>query len=96
MLKKSILYSLIFWFIATTTSADSYRFGSIKTNDGLSDNQVNCILKDSKGFIWLGNRNGLNRFDGTKVKVYQHNKDDSCSIPNNYILAIEEAHDMRL
>ncbi len=96
MRKKSILFSLLIWFIATATSAENYRFGSVKTKDGLSDNQVNCILKDSKGFLWLGNRNGLNRFDGTKVKVYQHSEDDSCSIPNNYILAIEEAHDKRL
>ncbi len=96
MEKKYLFYSLIFWFFATANTAENYRFGSIKTKDGLSDNQVNCILKDSKGFIWLGNRNGLNRFDGTKVKVYQHSKDDSCSISNNYILSIEEAHDNRL
>lgn len=93
---KSFIFNIIIWLFATAAPAENYRFGSIKTNDGLSDNQVNCIHKDSKGFIWLGNRNGLNRFDGNKVKVFQHSKDDSCSIPNNYVLSIEEARDGRL
>jgi len=34
------------------------------TEDGLSSNHVNCVTKDSRGFIWVGTDNGLNRFDG--------------------------------
>jgi signal transduction histidine kinase/DNA-binding response OmpR family regulator/ligand-binding sensor domain-containing protein len=34
------------------------------TEDGLSSNHVNCVSKDSRGFIWVGTENGLNRFDG--------------------------------
>jgi len=93
---KSIIFSLISWFIVVTSTAGNYRFGSIKTNDGLSDNQVNCILKDSKGFLWFGNRNGLNRYDGSKIKVFQHDKGDSTSISNNFIITVKEAGDNRL
>ncbi|MCG8311120.1 MAG: ATP-binding protein [Cytophagales bacterium] len=41
--------------------------------DGLSNNEVTAIIQDKKGFIWIGTRNGLNRFDGNEFKVYQEN-----------------------
>ncbi|MCZ6521191.1 MAG: histidine kinase, partial [Bacteroidetes bacterium] len=40
--------------------------------EGLSQNSVNCIVQDKKGFIWLGTQDGLNRFDGYGFKVYKH------------------------
>ena len=38
--------------------------------DGLSDNTVHAICKDSQGFVWLGTQNGLNRFDGKRVRSF--------------------------
>ena len=43
----------------------------LTTNDGLSQNEVTAILKDQKGFLWIGTRGGLNRFDGSKFKIFQ-------------------------
>jgi len=96
MRKKSFIILLLTWAVLLVLTAENYRFGSIKTKEGLSDNQVNCILKDSKGFLWFGNRNGLNRYDGSKIKIFQHDKSDSFSIPNNYVLTIEEDYHKRL
>lgn len=42
----------------------------ITMQNGLSDNNVNCILKDEKGFIWFGTSDGLNRYDGFNVKTF--------------------------
>ncbi|MDR1370069.1 MAG: helix-turn-helix domain-containing protein [Dysgonamonadaceae bacterium] len=39
-------------------------------DNGLSNNTINVIYKDSVGFIWLGTQNGFNRFDGINVEVY--------------------------
>jgi signal transduction histidine kinase/ligand-binding sensor domain-containing protein/DNA-binding response OmpR family regulator len=94
-IKFLLVYSLLLLQLAGV-EAINYRFGKIDTNDGLSDNQINCITKDSEGFIWFGNMNGLNRYDGYKVKVYQYIKSDTCSINNNFVISIQEAYDHKL
>lgn len=52
-------------------------------NNGLSNNSIRTILQDSKGFMWFGTYNGLNRFDGYDFKVFINNIDDSLSLPHN-------------
>lgn len=43
----------------------------ITAADGLSDKSVTCFYKDSRGFVWVGTRNGLNRYDGHSFKIFQ-------------------------
>ncbi|MBN1413719.1 MAG: response regulator [Bacteroidales bacterium] len=71
-------------------------FTHLDVNNGLSHNQVNCIYKDSRGFMWFGTMSGLNRFDGYTFKIYRHNPDDSSNINDSYISSIEEDHMGRL
>lgn len=42
---------------------------------GLSHRQVNTIRQDSRGFVWIGTPNGLNRFDGYTFRHYTKQKD---------------------
>ena len=42
----------------------SYHFRKYQVEDGLLHNTVQCFLQDSRGFLWVGTQNGLNRFDG--------------------------------
>ena len=51
---------------------DQYNFLHIDTDKGLSHNRINCILKDSKGFMWFGTNSGLNRYDGNEFRVFRH------------------------
>lgn len=67
-------------------------FTRLDVNNGLSHNQVNCILKDSKGFMWFGTMSGLNRYDGYTFKTFRHDPADSSSIIDNYIISICEDH----
>jgi hypothetical protein len=71
-------------------SAQEYIFTNYSINDGLSQSVVNCIFQDSKGYIWTGTQNGLNRFNGETFDVYSYNPVDSCSISNNWIYPIAE------
>lgn len=45
--------------------------------DGLSDNTVHSICKDRQGFVWLGTRDGLNRFDGKRIRCFLFNKESN-------------------
>lgn len=73
-----------------SVAAQDYMFKHLEVKDGLSNNQVNAILKDSNGFMWFGTASGLNRYDGYDIKVYRSQKDDETSLPDNYIEDIQE------
>lgn len=52
---------------------------------GLSQNSVMTISQDSLGFIWIGTRDGLNGYNGNKIKTYKHIPGDSSSIAGSHI-----------
>ena len=52
--------------------ADALRFTHYNVVDGLSNNEVHCILQDHQGFIWIGTNDGLNRFDGNEFIVFKN------------------------
>lgn len=66
------------------------RFSRIDIAQGLSNNEVNCIYKDEKGFIWFGTRSGLNRFDGYRFKIFKHDPRDTLSISDEEVNQIFE------
>ena len=87
---------LLYFLISILISANSFgQFGNIEfdqytTNDGLSNGYINAFLHDSKGFIWIGTGNGLNRFDGITFKTYYSDIKDSTSIPGSEATALVE------
>jgi signal transduction histidine kinase/CheY-like chemotaxis protein/ligand-binding sensor domain-containing protein len=66
------------------------KFTRLDINGGLSQNNVLCILQDSKGFMWFGTRDGLNKYDGYKFTVYKKDARDPYSIGGNYVTDIKE------
>ncbi|MDN5214537.1 two-component regulator propeller domain-containing protein [Fulvivirgaceae bacterium BMA12] len=85
-------YSLFLMLLAFNSygQRSTLKFKGITLDDGLSQSTINCILQDRKGFIWIGTRGGLNRYDGTSFKVFLHNPSDSTSISNNIIYSLYE------
>ena len=86
---------LIFIFILITvlksvSQTNQFRFYQMDIYDGLSQNDVMCFCKDSKGFIWIGTQSGLNRFDGYKFLQFKADQSDTNSLTNNYIIDLEE------
>jgi signal transduction histidine kinase/ligand-binding sensor domain-containing protein len=48
------------------------RFETLGVNEGLSQSSVYSIYQDKLGFIWFGTADGLNRYDGSRIKVYKN------------------------
>lgn len=72
------------------SQAPRLRFKHISNEQGLSNSTIETILQDSRGFLWFGTRDGLNRFDGAQMVVYRYNANDSASISDNYIRFLYE------
>ena len=54
----------------------------LTVENGLSHNEVTSIVQDNNGFIWMGTRGGLNRYDGYEFKVNNQVPEDSNSLVN--------------
>jgi signal transduction histidine kinase/CheY-like chemotaxis protein/ligand-binding sensor domain-containing protein len=72
------------------------RFEHIGTGDGLSQSNIISILHDSRGFMWFGTRDGLNKYDGYKITTYKNELANPFSISNNTINDIVEDGDGNL
>lgn len=46
----------------------NFNFEKLTTSAGLSNNTVHAIIEDDLGFIWVGTKSGLNRYDGYEFK----------------------------
>lgn len=66
--KNTYLLLFLFSILSLTGHAglnpESYNFTYITADDGLAQNTVDYIYKDSRGYMWFATWNGLNRFDG--------------------------------
>ena len=73
-----------------------FLFKTLDARDGLTSSQINCILKDSKGYMWFGTPAGLYRYDGYIFVNFQSDSQDGSSLPNSYINGIQETLDGNL
>lgn len=97
MLKKYFLLPLLHCILQFAhAQQQSVQFSTLNTHAGLSSNQVNCIYKDAKGFLWFGTMSGLNRYDGNNFRIFRHSLSDSLSLNDDYITHIFSAPGNRL
>ncbi|MCU4177236.1 two-component regulator propeller domain-containing protein [Carboxylicivirga sp. N1Y90] len=81
---------LLLMLLSSVSAQKQYSFLQVNNIDGLVSDRVACIHKDSRGFIWIGTKAGLSCYDGSGFVNYKHDSSDSTSIPDNYILQIQE------
>ncbi len=74
----------------------NYRFMYLQIEDGLPQNTINAIAKDSYGFMWFGTSNGICRYDGFSFESFKYDKEYPNSLPDNMINAIEPGPDNKL
>ncbi|WP_291856494.1 two-component regulator propeller domain-containing protein [Marinilabilia sp.] len=68
-----------------------YDFDALTIEDGFTSSRANVFMQDSHGYIWIGNWNGLNRYDGYEVKVYKPRFHDSTTISNREVVSLLES-----
>ena len=69
------------------------RFERFSLADGLSQNSVLSALQDSKGYLWFGTQDGLNRYDGYTFTIFKHDPDNADSLSNNGVISLLEDHE---
>lgn len=91
---KNTFCVLTCFFITIFCQAQSveehYYFKNLSIRNGLSQNTVNAILQDRKGFMWLGTKDGLNRYDGLSFRKFKHDAANPRSIGNSFITSLYE------
>ena len=84
-----IFISAILFSWAATGAAET-RFQHLTPADGLSQNSVTAILQDSRGFMWFGTPDGLNRYDGHRFTVFKADKHDPQGLSGSSITVLHE------
>lgn len=64
---------------------------TITMRDGLSSDHIQCMAVDRRAHLWIGTSDGLNRYDGRRVKVYRHGGQGS--LPSDVITTLAAAPD---
>ncbi len=75
-------------FSQTTSFFSDYRFNTISTDEGLLQSSVLCMVQDHNGFIWMGTKYGINRYDGYKLNSFKYNPEDTNSLSANEIIKL--------
>ncbi len=89
-MKASFLFAgLVFCMSSAYSQNFNIRFKHITSDNGLSQNTIEDIFKDSRGFVWFATRNGLNRYDGYSFKIYKAENSEQ-DLSSNFVHSICE------
>ena len=88
MLRRNRLFTLAACLLTLCSSAQMLNFKHITVENGLSQNTVRSICQDSLGYLWFGTQNGLNRYNGHAMDIYEFDKTDSLSLSSNFITTL--------
>ena len=81
-IKKNFLICLL---CKTVIFSSVLNFDNISIKDGLSENYVNCVQEDEKGFIWIATDEGLNKYNGYETEIYRSNPFKTNALSGNRI-----------
>jgi ligand-binding sensor domain-containing protein/serine phosphatase RsbU (regulator of sigma subunit) len=77
---------LCFLFLVPAYSiAQTREFEHFSDEHGLISSHVTAVLKDTEGFIWIGTKQGLDRYDGYNCRHFVNDPSNSLSLPENHV-----------
>ena len=92
MTKKSVFLTLYLLMLPLMIMAviSDIKFRRLDTRDGLTNSQVNSILRDAHGNVWLGTQFGLCRYDGYRFKTFYSYERDTTTLRSHRVDEIQE------
>lgn len=88
-MRRLVIVLLMLRFFSSVAQQPGIVFNHITEKEGMSYNIVNCFLKDSKGMLWIGTYNGLDRYDGAHFYSY-HSGSAKNTLPDNTVHRLTE------
>jgi len=93
LLQRSVTIVLVLFLALSLSqlkgqSFDEKDFKLYTTIDGLSNNDVGSVMQDLYGYMWIGTRKGLNRFDGNSF-LHFYSDSNSNSLPQDWIYRLK-------
>ncbi|MCC8170844.1 MAG: response regulator [Parabacteroides sp.] len=79
-----LVFFVFFLLKSLPAASNQYYFKKISLEDGLPST-IRCIYAEEKGFVWVGTKFGLGRFDGYELKRYSYEANNPNALPHNYI-----------
>ena len=79
------VYLVLFFllFCSKAFAFDVLNITTITDRNGLSQNTIRCMMQDSRGFMWMGTINGLNRYNGKEFVVVHPELPGSSLLPDS-------------
>ncbi len=84
----SFVIMTLLYFNSSPVYSQGTFFEHLKITDGLSHYSVNSLYQDEHGFVWIGTRDGLNRYEGNKITVFRQIKGDTTALFGNNIRTV--------
>jgi len=75
-----------------TAQFHDMKFEYLTVDKGLSNNRIHCIFRDSKGYLWIGTEEGLNRYDGQKITIFKYSAAQNNTLSGNTVMCVFEDH----
>ncbi len=90
--KKNIFVFLltIMLFCKISAQDSELHFDQVNYDEDFSPSMISSMIQSKKGFIWIGTKNGLFRYDGYSFNRYIRDKEIKGSLSNNHINTIFE------
>ncbi len=93
---KSLLAALIFFAAFPVFSQHEVRFERIAVEDGLSQSSIKSLVQNKYGYLWVATLDGLNKYDGNKFYIFQHDDENPNTIPRSdiHMLFIDKSQNL--